>query len=75
MGETAPLLFTSAFALGLTFGLGSQMNSLPVQIFNDITSPKTSVNDRAWGAGLVLVLLVLIFNLIARLAGRRSRGR
>jgi ABC-type phosphate transport system permease subunit len=28
---------------------------------------------RAWGAALVLVVLVLIFNVIARLIARRSR--
>jgi phosphate transport system permease protein len=73
MGETAPLLFTTAGALALTGNLGGQMNALPLQIYSDITNPKTSINDRAWGAGLTLVLLVLIFNLIARLVARRSR--
>jgi phosphate transport system permease protein len=73
MGETAPLLFTTAGALGLTFNLGAQMNALPLQIFQDIQSPKQSVVDRAWGAALALVVLVLIFNLIARAFSRRSR--
>jgi phosphate transport system permease protein len=73
MGETAPLLFTTAGAFGLTFNLGAQMNALPLQIFQDIQSPKQSVIDRAWGAALALVVLVLIFNLIARAFSRRSR--
>jgi phosphate transport system permease protein len=73
MGETAPLLFTTAGALGLTFNLGAQMNALPLQIFQDIQSPKQAVIDRAWGAALALVVLVLIFNLIARAFSRRSR--
>jgi phosphate transport system permease protein len=73
MGETAPLLFTTAGALALTFNLSAQMNALPLQIFTDIQSPKQSVIDRAWGAALALVVLVLIFNLIARAFSRRSR--
>jgi phosphate transport system permease protein len=73
MGETAPLLFTTAGALAFTANLSHQMNALPLQIYNDILSPKASVNARAWGAGLTLVILVLIFNLIARAVARRSR--
>jgi phosphate transport system permease protein len=73
MGETAPLLFTTAGAFGLTANLGAQMNALPLQIFNDITSPRSVIVARAWGAALTLVALVLILNLIARAIARRSR--
>jgi phosphate transport system permease protein len=72
MGETAPLLFTVAGASALTFGLGQQMNSLPLQIYNDILSPRAAVVSQAWAAGLTLVALVLILNLIARAISRRS---
>jgi phosphate transport system permease protein len=72
MGETAPLLFTAAGAFGLTFNLNAQMNSLPLQIYNDILSPRDVVVARAWGAALTLVALVLILNVIARLVARRS---
>jgi phosphate transport system permease protein len=73
MGETAPLLFTVSVANGMTFNLGQQMNTLPVEIFNDITSPNPTLNTRAWGAALTLVMLILILNLIARAVARRSR--
>jgi phosphate transport system permease protein len=72
MGETAPLLFTAAGAAGLTFSLGAQMNALPLQIYNDILSPRSVVVAQAWAAGLTLVALVLILNLIARAVSRRS---
>ena len=72
-GETAPLLFTAAATKGTTFDLGQFMNSLPVQIYSDVTSPTTSVVNRAWGAALTLVLLILAINLLARLVARRSR--
>ena len=73
MGETAPLLFTVSAASVLTGNLNSEMNTLPVQIFNDITSPRDAVVARAWGAALTLVALILILNLIARGISRRSR--
>jgi phosphate transport system permease protein len=72
-GETAPLLFTAAATNKTNLNLGQFMNSLPVQIYNDVTSPTQSVVNRAWGAALTLVLLILILNLLARLLSRRSR--
>jgi phosphate transport system permease protein len=72
-GETAPLLFT-AFAVNATsWDLGGQMNSLPIQIFNDVRQPQANIVERAWGAALTLVAMVLILTLIARLIQRRSR--
>jgi phosphate transport system permease protein len=72
-GETAPLLFTAAATLKTNFNLGQFMNSLPVQIYNDVTSPTTAVVNRAWGAALALVAMILVLNVIARLISRRSR--
>ena len=73
MGETAPLLFTVSVATVLTGDLSQQMNTLPLQIFQDIQSPQDIVVARAWGAALTLVALVLILNLVARAISRRSR--
>jgi phosphate transport system permease protein len=73
MGETAPLLFTTAGAFAVTANLNGQMNALPIQIFNDIQSPRNAIEARAWGAGLTLVLLVAVLNVIARIISRRSR--
>jgi len=72
-GETAPLLFTAGQPLKTTYNLGEFMNSLPGQIYKDVTSPTESVVNRAWGAALTLVVLILLLNLIARLVSRRSR--
>ncbi|MEA2372378.1 MAG: phosphate transport system permease protein [Solirubrobacteraceae bacterium] len=72
-GETAPLLFTVGGANKLSFSPGGQMNALPLQIYNDILSPTTTVINRAWGAALTLVAMILVLNLIARLISRRSR--
>ena len=72
-GETAPLLFTAGATHQTTTNLGSFMNSLPVQIYDDVTSPTAAVVDRAWGAALTLVVMILVLNLIARVVSRRSR--
>jgi phosphate transport system permease protein len=72
-GETAPLLFTSAYVLGTSFNLDSRMNSLPLQIFTDVGQAQDRLVQRAWGAALTLVAMILLLNLIARVFQRRNR--
>ncbi|MHB8693604.1 MAG: phosphate ABC transporter permease PstA [Solirubrobacteraceae bacterium] len=72
-GETAPLLFTAFGAQVATGNLGGPMNSLPLQIFGDIQSANNALVSRAWGAALTLVVMILLLNLIARFASKRSR--
>jgi phosphate transport system permease protein len=72
-GETAPLLFTAFAVKATTVDLGAQMNSLPIQIFSDVRQAQDRLVERAWGAALTLVAMVLLLTLIARLAQRRSR--
>jgi len=65
-GETAPLLFT---ALGNRFwshGWGQPTASLPVMIYAYALSPYEDWHRQAWAAGLVLLGLVLIINIVAR---------
>jgi phosphate transport system permease protein len=72
-GETAPLLFTAGVTHVTSSDLGGFMNSLPVQIYNDIISPTPRVEQRAWGTALALVSMILLLNLLARALSRRSR--
>jgi phosphate transport system permease protein len=72
-GETAPLLFTAFAINSTTWNLGNQMNSLPIQIFNDVRQAQANIVERAWGAALTLVLMILVLTLLARLIQRRSR--
>jgi phosphate transport system permease protein len=72
-GETAPLLFTATFVFGTQFDVSQRMNSLPLQIFNDVSQAQDRLVQRAWGAALTLVVLVLLLTLLARLVQRRSR--
>ncbi|TMK42228.1 MAG: phosphate ABC transporter permease PstA [Actinobacteria bacterium] len=72
-GETAPLIFTMGSTLPTNFDPFKQMNSLPVQIFNDVGQAQDRLVTRAWGAALTLVAMILILTLIARTLARRSR--
>jgi phosphate transport system permease protein len=72
-GETAPLLFTSAVVFGSTFDLGGRMNSMPIQIFNDVGQAQDRLVERAWGTALTLVAMILLLTMAARLIARRSR--
>jgi phosphate transport system permease protein len=72
-GETAPLLFTATLVQGTSFNLGERMNSLPAQIFSDVGQAQDRLVERAWGAALTLVLMILALTIVARLVSRRSR--
>ena len=72
-GETAPLLFTAFAVNATTWNLGEQMNSLPMQIFNDVRQAQANIVARAWGSALTLVLMILLLTLVARFVQRRSR--
>jgi phosphate transport system permease protein len=72
-GETAPLLFTAFAVLGTNYDLSQQMNSLPVQIFNDVRQAQTNIVERAWASALTLVMMILLLTLVARVIQRRSR--
>jgi phosphate transport system permease protein len=72
-GETAPLLFT-AFAINATnFELGKPMNSLPLQIWNDVRQAQDRLVQRAWGSAMALIVMILLLTLAARIISRRSR--
>ena len=70
-GETAPLLFTASLVNATNFDLGKATNSLPLQIFSDVQQAQDRLQQRAWGAALTLVVLILLLTLVARLVARR----
>jgi phosphate transport system permease protein len=71
-GETAPLLFTATIVKASSYDLGGPMNSLPAQIFSDVGQAQDRLVERAWGAALTLVVMILLFTTLARLLARRS---
>ena len=71
-GETAPILLT---ILGSTYyfqSFSQPMDALPLRIFLNSRLPQPELQAQAWGASLVLILMVLTLNIGVRLA---SRGR
>ena len=69
-GETAPLLFTALGNQYWAHSLNEPIAALPVQIYQYATSPYKEWHQQAWAGSLVLILMVIILNLIARLAFR-----
>jgi len=65
-GETAPLLFTAFGNRFWSQGWDQPTASLPVMIFTYAVSPYEDWHRQAWAAGLVLLALILIINILAR---------
>ncbi|MCB1754406.1 MAG: phosphate ABC transporter permease PstA [Gammaproteobacteria bacterium] len=69
-GESAPLLFTALFSNYYLSELAEPTASLSILIYNFSAMPFENQIELAWAASLVLVLIVLIFNILARLLGK-----
>jgi phosphate transport system permease protein len=73
MGETAPLLFTALGSRLINVGnLGQPMDALPLFIYTNAREPIEALNEQAWGAAALLLLVVLFINIAVR---ARSFGR
>ena len=74
IGETAPLLIIAGFTQSMNYDLfKNQMMTLPVFLFNQYSNPGSDIQpylDRAWTSALVLILIVMALNLIARLIAK-----
>jgi len=70
-GETAPLLFT---ALGNDFTQVNPlqpMGALSLTVFKNALLPYTELQNQAWAAALLLVIMVAVTNILARIYVRR----
>jgi phosphate transport system permease protein len=65
-GETAPLLFTAFGNRYWSPGWMQPTSSLPVIIYTYATGPYEDWHQQAWAAGLVLLGLVLLTNIMVR---------
>jgi phosphate transport system permease protein len=71
IGETAPLLVVAGFTDSLNSNLFSgRMMTLPVYIFTQYATSTPKGSDYAWGGALVLIVLVMLLNLVARIIGK-----
>lgn len=69
-GETAPLLLTGNSSPFPFAGLDHPIESLPHTIYIWALSPYTAQNQAAWGASLILVLLMLTISVVSRVVTR-----
>lgn len=76
MGETAPVLLT-VFGNSVinTNPFNGPQASLPLFVFNEVGQSTDNAINRAWAGALVLIIIVLLLNLIARTVARFARVR
>ncbi len=75
IGDAASILFTAGYTDAMPRSLTDPVASLPLAIFFQIGTPLSEVQDRAYAAALVLLIIVLVVNVAARmLSDRFSRN-
>lgn len=75
-GETAPIIVTAGVIHSVNWNLFTDGNTtLSAQIYSNASSVFPAAQDRAWGAALTLVVIVLAFTFIARLISNRFAVR
>jgi len=73
LGETAPLLLTIGGNQYLQWNPTKQMEALPTTIYNSSSQPYADQVQLAWGAALLLVVVVLVLSIGSRLLAARLR--
>jgi phosphate transport system permease protein len=77
IGETAPLLVTTGVIDSINSNpFSGRMQNLAVYAYSEYRTPgvdKAASYDRAWAAALLLILIVMVLNLIARLVYNRYK--
>lgn len=70
IGETAPLLVVAGFTSSVnTNPFDGRMMTLPVFIFTEYSDATAKGLSYAWGGALVLIVIVMVLNIIARIIG------
>jgi phosphate transport system permease protein len=76
LGETAPLLLTIFGNQYMQWNPTKPMNALPLTIFNNSSQPYPDLVQIAWGAALLLLVIVLVLSVGSRvLAWRLQKER
>ncbi|HEV7663779.1 MAG TPA: phosphate ABC transporter permease PstA [Chloroflexota bacterium] len=73
-GETAPLLLTALGNQFFSYDLLQPMAALPVQIYTYARSPYADWQVKAWGAALILIVLIGALSLLSRWVVARRLG-
>lgn len=79
IGETAPLLIIAGITTSMNYNLFSgRMATLPVFVYTQYSSQGSDAQaylDRAWAGALLLIVIVLVLNLIARIIARALKPK
>ncbi len=71
-GETAPIIIVVGIVFSPNTDLFEGTNTaLPAQIFRNASTSFPAAQDRAWGAALTLIVIVLVFAIISRIIASR----
>jgi phosphate transport system permease protein len=75
VGETAPVLFTTGYTSFMNGNpFSGWQTGLPLFIYESVHEPQASMIQRAFGAALVLMLIVLVLFTVARMIGGGAPG-
>lgn len=76
IGDAAAVLFTAGYTDSIPTSLSQPAATLPLAVFFQLSSPIEEVQSRAYGAALILTIIVLILSLVGRIITNRfSRNR
>ena len=74
IGETSPVLLTAGYSGSLnTNPTEGPMTSLPLLVYRLVSSGQSGYIDRAYGAALTLLVIVIVLFVLARVIGNRGR--
>jgi phosphate transport system permease protein len=75
VGETAPVLLTTGFSSYMNANpFSGWQTGLPLFIYESVREPQATMIQRAFGAALVLMFLILLLFTIARVLGGAAPG-
>jgi phosphate transport system permease protein len=67
-GETAPLLLTTLGNQFFSWNLRQPIAAIPIQIYNYAVAPYDDWHTKAWGAALVLIVIIGLLSALTRAA-------
>lgn len=70
IGDAACVLFTAGFTDSIPTSLDQPAATLPLSIFFQLSSPIKEVQNRAYAAAVVLTIIVLLINILAKVASK-----
>jgi phosphate transport system permease protein len=71
IGDAATVLFTAGYTDNIPTSLTQPTATLPLSIFFQLSSPIEEVQNRAYGAAVILTVIVLILSLASKYFGKK----